>query len=225
MAKGLLLPPRGGFANLRCAHGQVWRTIVQIHQYTKELILLGEEREPDFKSFLQPKQEHWHAYDHVIRAMACEVGLLEGASKDYADKHYKKVLGHEYRAFFDAADFLCVKIRKRVIEALAPFDDIFLSLHFPEYHSRIRRQIDTISKEIAGLRGVKDVGQDDEILQVVARYRKTVQKLLDLLDEVEQQVPVLYESMKSIRSREDELRRREEDLKRKEEEIERRMKQ
>jgi len=112
-----------------------------------------------------------------------------------------------------------------VIEALAPFDDIFLSLHFPEYHSRIRRQVDTISKEIAGLRGVKDVGQDDEILQVVARYRKTVQKLLDLLDEVEQQVPVLYESMKSIRSREDELRRREEDLKRKEEEIERRMKQ
>ena len=57
MAKGLLLPPRGGFANLRCAHGQVWRTIVQIHQYTKELILLGEEREPDFKSFLQPKQD------------------------------------------------------------------------------------------------------------------------------------------------------------------------
>lgn len=135
--------------------------------------------------------EQWHAYDHVIRLRAYELGLTDTLGEDYAEKQEKMILAHEYRAFFDAADFLSVAVRKRIAGFLAPFSSTAISSVFPEYYSSIRDKIDRVSQEIAMLRTEKDMTTQDQVLNSVEHYRQAISELLGLCRTIETQLPEL----------------------------------
>lgn len=97
-----------------------WDDICKIHLFTKHYLLLAEEMSVDGDLFLQPLKEHRDAYDHIIRVYAA---LGKKINVDNADEYMKnnmsKALGHEYRAFFDTADWLTLICRERINDLLA----------------------------------------------------------------------------------------------------------
>lgn len=137
----------------------LWKAIIHIHNESKALFILCEEIEPhEFRSFLQPFNELRHAYEHVVRSKANEFGMGKKLSgSEYQYNSLNKALGHEYRGFFDCADWLAVILREAIIETLKPFPLSCIQAALPEYYSNYRIRIDKISKEIATIRGDKDI--------------------------------------------------------------------
>ena len=126
-----------------------WKEIFRVYGHAKALFLLAEEmdslRQPA-RDFLQPAMEIRHAFDHLMRASDGE------CSEAAADKNIDKALGHVYRSFFDAADWICMSLRGWVIETLGEFSAKAIQMACPQYYETIRPDIDHVSREIAGLR-------------------------------------------------------------------------
>ena len=89
--------------------------ISQVHMYTKHYLLMAEELSEDGVTFLQPLKEHRDAYDHLTRIYALPLKDTKGVEKEkYIMDNLKKAFGHEYRAFFDTADWLTYICRKYI---------------------------------------------------------------------------------------------------------------
>lgn len=154
--------------------------ICKIHHYTKLYLLTAEEIAEEGVTFLQPLKEHRDAYDHLIRIFTLstkEIGEQEAEA--YVIDNIKKALGHEYRAFFDMADwftYICRKKiretlslrvkRKRYIESYDDFDDI-------------KNYINNLPQLIVQYRNDKDIGSA-RLLEEVEKYVKTMDKLLEI---------------------------------------------
>ena len=175
----------------------VWNLVVEIYQYTKELLLIGEEVDEDFRSVLDAKLEITHAYDHFMRVKSAQLSMpnpslslddvhpvllpqpiqkeisalieaeMENSNdnKDnrlarYAAKNLDKMLGHQYRAFFDAADELAIRLRRKLSKLVEPFDSETLTTGWEDYYRHVRCELERMNREIAGIRMGKDVGTD-----------------------------------------------------------------
>ena len=95
--------------------------ISQVHMYTKHYLLIAEELSDDGMTFLQPLKEHRDAYDHISRIFALS---LNDNNRSYNEEEYildniRKAFGHEYRAFFDMADWFTYICRKYIREELS----------------------------------------------------------------------------------------------------------
>jgi len=113
-----------------------WAQIVEVHNEAKTLFLLAEEIEHEkFQEFLQPINEHRHSLEHIIRAKADELGVGgEPPSEEYQLDSLKKALGHEYRAFFDCADWIAVIVREDVLTTLQRYSPTCIQAVVPEYY-------------------------------------------------------------------------------------------
>lgn len=69
---------------------------------------------------LENKHVVGHAYDHVIRTFSIDLKKVpeDVDCKLYVKKNLEKAYGHEYRAFFDTADWLSYNLRKSIRERL-----------------------------------------------------------------------------------------------------------
>jgi hypothetical protein len=139
----------------------IWKAIIEVHNESKALSLLCEEIEPrQFKAFIQPYNELRHAYEHTIRCMANRFGMAnKQPSESYQQRSLNKALGHEYRGFFDCADWLAIILREAVQKTLYPYSAACILASLPDYYSRDRIRILEISEEIARLRGDKDIAK------------------------------------------------------------------
>ncbi len=174
----------------------LWKKIVTLHLHLKEIILIAEEFSLNYQTFLQPFLEQRNAFDHFMRVKAAQLGLSENTgNEEYVKDNYDKMIGHLYRAFFDAADWLSVSIRERIIENLDGFTNDSINSCIPEYYGNINLEIDQISKEIAGLRKNKDIGKKDnaQLLSEVEKYRDSVLTLFDHLKMIQSCLPSLFE--------------------------------
>jgi hypothetical protein len=170
----------------------LWIQLIQLHQCSKEIFLRAEETDSSFKSFIQPGQELKHAYEHIIRAQAANL-KINNAGEQYAYDNLHKALGHEYRAFFDAADWLSISIRDKIIQSMAPYSNSCINSVFPEYYHDIRPRIERVSKEIAKIRVAKDISRNNDILSEVGKYQNEINTLLDFVEEIPRQIPALEE--------------------------------
>lgn len=95
--------------------------ISEIHQYTKHYVILAEELSEDGDTFLQPLKEHRDAYEHLMRIFNLPRKKTNSNFNYnvYIADNIKKAFGHEYRAFFDAADWITYICRKQIREALS----------------------------------------------------------------------------------------------------------
>lgn len=156
-----------------------WNEICKIHLFTKHYLLIAEELSVEGDLFLQPLKEHRDAYDHIIRVYATKIGLNNPTNSDiYMKKNMSKALGHEYRAFFDMADWFTLICRERTNKLLANISRIKIDELYPEY-KQLKRMLLELPEEIANLRENKDIGKNDGSLLVeVDNYVKILDKLL-----------------------------------------------
>ncbi|MFZ3116087.1 MAG: hypothetical protein WA133_02665 [Syntrophales bacterium] len=183
-----------------------WSKLIEIHNHAKSVFLLAEEFDPESKDFIQPAMELRHGLEHIIRAQAAILDINSGESHkdpDYIEHSFDKAIGHEYRAFFDAADWLSVSIRKRIIETLDVYSHKCIAAVIPEYYPKLRPSVDQCCREIAKIRGAKDVarnsdievivGKSNEAIAEVGRYRKVISDLLDIDEKIHDSIPALID--------------------------------
>ena len=92
----------------------------QVHMYTKHYLLISEEISEEGVTFLQPLKEHRDAYDHLMRIFSIPIKKAEEKDiEKYKLDNVKKAFGHEYRAFFDTADWFTYICRKYIREELS----------------------------------------------------------------------------------------------------------
>ena len=139
------------------------KRLSELHSRTKHYLLIAEELSEDGDVFLQPLKEHRDAYDHIMRAYDAEFRSDFKTEDDrikYIDKNMDKAYGHEYRAFFDTADWLSFICRRYIRMALKSQSPKVLS-KFNEYDD-IKNLINSIPVKIAELREGKDIANSSE---------------------------------------------------------------
>lgn len=158
---------------------EFWNDICKIHLFTKHYLLLAEELSSEGELFLQPLKEHRDAYDHVIRVYAAKNHINEaGDSEAYMQKNMSKALGHEYRAFFDTADWLTLICREKINSLLQGKTRCDIEKKYPDY-KELKRMLLSLPDEIAQLRENKDIGKNGtNVLNEVDQYVKILEKLL-----------------------------------------------
>ncbi len=180
---------------------ETWRRIIEIHQYAKDLMLLGEEYDPKHRTFLQPMKEQRDALEHIIRARSKELGVLdvdEQKNEGYIRGNYDKALGHEYRAFFDCADRLSIVFRETITKSVSVYSNQVLTAAFPDYYEHIRPKVTELCAKVAEVRGKKDISKSkqDELLEEVRTYNNIISDLRDSLVEMYNHIPALDECQK-----------------------------
>lgn len=159
--------------------------ISEIHMYTKHYLLLAEELSEEGVAFLQPLKEHRDAYDHMSRIYA--LALRENINfdiEDYILDNIKKAFGHEYRAFFDMADWLTYICRKYVREQLQ--NKLIRNKYQELYNYNDTKEfINQLPFYIAKYRENKDVSKDKSILSEVLEYKATMDKLIEIYQQIQ----------------------------------------
>lgn len=141
---------------------QKWMDLYKLHSRTKHYLLIAEELSEDGDVFLQPLKEHRDAYDHIVRAYGaefCKDFESDIKKNEYILKNMDKAYGHEYRAFYDTADWLSFICRRYVRMMLRDQKEKELKA-FAEYEE-IKNLINEVPEKIARLREGKDIGGDN----------------------------------------------------------------
>lgn len=160
--------------------------IARIHMYTKEYLLLTEELSLDGVMLLQPLKEHRDAYDHLMRIFYIpHRDDFNNLESKYIVENLKKALGHEYRAFFDMADWLTYTCRKYIREMLSS-SLVYkrYSKHYDDFDD-VKKFINELPFKIAKYRDKKDISHINSLLLEVKQYKKTMDKLLELYRKVQ----------------------------------------
>ena len=151
---------------------ELWRKIVELYNRTKVLTLRAEEIAEDRNSFVPPIVQHRDSLDHITRVMAAELDMSptpfandEDRSK-YIAANLDKALGHQYRAFFDAADFLGILFREEIEAIQKRFSIEAIESALPDYYSVKLPRVIAFSKKIGKIRERKDIGEGKELLDV-----------------------------------------------------------
>jgi len=157
-----------------------WSKVVQLHQYTKSLILLAEEHElEEWKTFLHPVLEQRDALNHICIAIGGEIDIPPNPKAGYIDDSLDKALAHLYRAFFDTADWIGIILREKIIEVVKPYDNECITAVAPEYYERIRPDLEQLNSNLAKLRNSKDECTDSSVMISQAEnYTQKIEKLL-----------------------------------------------
>nr|WP_297275103.1 hypothetical protein [uncultured Agathobaculum sp.] len=154
-----------------------WSMLCGIHTYTKKFFLLAEEFNLEMKTFIQPMKEQRDAYEHIVRAYG-EILESEQEDDEYVLKNFDKAISHEYRAYFDALDFLTISIRERIHHELECFSYEQIVSVFPGY-TKLKATLSEFPQTIANLRIKKDIGSIDR-LELVKEYAEIGDYLLDI---------------------------------------------
>lgn len=157
------------------------KEIVLLHNITKHYILLGEETDLKFNSYLQPIKEFRDAYDHLLRVFRSILFNDEtNYDSEYIEKQLSKALGHHYRAFFDVADWFSIICRNAAQEAMdknkSNIDDIIAN--YPKY-KECAEFLNDCGKEVAHIRERKDVGT--HIADLVNEYQELMMKIYEAM--------------------------------------------
>lgn len=156
-----------------------------VHMYTKHYLLISEELSEEGVTFLQPLKEHRDAYDHLVRIFA--LPMKETVNLDiekYVLDNVKKAFGHEYRAFFDTADWFTYICRKYIREELSfsarkkKYEEIY------DDFQEVKKFINEVPLMIAKYREEKDVSNQEPILSEVLDYKNTMDRLLEIYKKV-----------------------------------------
>lgn len=167
-------------------NAEKWNLLVQLHNYCKSLLLKAEELDPKHEFYFPPLIQQRDALDHIVRAEFALIypdklpkgkdGNPEPAT-EYAEKQMVKAIGHAYRAFFDAADWLSIIVRERIRGVLANYTRKTIYSVLPEYAEQLEPRIDQICLEIATLRKGKDIGHEGKVIDGVEQYIALINEL------------------------------------------------
>lgn len=162
------------------------RLMCILHTITKKYLLIAEEIAEDGELFLQPLKEHRDAYDHLMRCYGIYIIDNKMSTEEklrYEIENLKKAFGHEYRAFFDTADWLTYILRKWIRLKLKSCGEEICNKEFNNY-SEIKLFINELPQKVAALREKKDVGNlsdnENSLVDEIEEYRKILDQLIEL---------------------------------------------
>lgn len=157
-----------------------WKGICQIYLITKHYLLLAEEISDDCDTFLQPLKEHRDAFDHIVRVYGNQfANEMKSDIESYRENNMKKALGHEYRAFFDTADWLSYICRRKIRLILEGKSKDEIMAKYEKYDD-LKSFLITVPAKIAEIRENKDISDDEqELIGEVENYRNLLDKLLE----------------------------------------------
>ncbi|MBP2649941.1 MAG: hypothetical protein H6Q74_766 [Firmicutes bacterium] len=158
-------------------HKEYLHLIFRINASTQMLFAIVEEFE--FKMYMGPINEQRNAHTHLLRALAAIEGFKGDAEEPYIVDNLKSAVNHEYRAFYDVADWFTLKMREEIINTLKPYSDQAIQMALPKYFSEYSPKIEGLSTEIARLRLKKDVGNGDLSVHLEP-YEKIVRELWEI---------------------------------------------
>ena len=182
-------------------HDDLLKQIVELYSETKTIYLLAEELGlGEFLQYLQPIKEHRDSHDHLMRALANQYALdCDEAEETRQRLNLEKALGHEYRAFFDSADWLSVTLRERISKMVHPYGTSCLDHVLEDYSSKTKIRITAICRKIAARRNGKDISQEGKLLKDVHRYKEILNELSGIHDQIEAAIPALEERRSALR--------------------------
>ena len=140
-----------------------------------------------------------HALEHIVRARASELGLTEGGNSDYVEESLQKAFGHEYRAFFDAADWLGVALREKALEQMTRYSPDCISRYFREWYDTVRPTLERANIEIAKIRTDKDVARGSDVIPEVEKYNEWIVELAGMMPMISSHIPQLEEGRRHER--------------------------
>ena len=165
-----------------------WVKICILHNITKKYLLLTEEICETGQLFLQPLKEHRDAYDHIIRTFLFDIKQLpENFNRqDYVLKNLNKAYGHEYRAFFDTADWLTYNLRQIIRIRIESMNTTGRVLYNRTAKNKIHKSLKEIVNllnmypyEIAKQRYNKDVNLINSV-NIINLYKKLMDTLYEI---------------------------------------------
>ena len=186
---------------------RLWLKALGLYGNLKQLLTLCEELGEEFKTFIHPMKEMRDALDHIMRAEDARRNHPQSQSSEiqaYSVTQMDKAVGHLYRGFFDAADWLALKLRQEVGRITRGYDNECLMAVLPEYYSKFTVDLRRVEKKIARMRSEKDIAKTNgAIIEEVDQYRQTINELLEIHDKVSSAVPALQE----FKTKQDQSRR------------------
>jgi len=162
------------------------RTIAELYALAKDMVLHGEQIDPEQRTQVQALSEFRHAFDHLMRVFAFKFGIKTVADEDkaeYVGTNIDKAFGHVYRAAYDALDWISIVVMERVQVELAGLSAETIDRVLPTYYPQIRPRINQIiTEEIPKMRAGKDVGSPSvENLQNYAALATELKGYVDQL--------------------------------------------
>lgn len=174
-------------------HTHIWTRIVSVHLRTKRLMLLAEELDGNFQTYFHPIKEHRDTLEHIIRAKSVTLEMRQSQDESYIEMNLQKALGHEYRAFFDVADWLAVNIRETIQRLLTPYPNAAIAAVCPRYYGETRPKLELVTQKIAEIRASKDIANEVGIISQVEEYDKQIEWLLETCTEMQTWILALEE--------------------------------
>lgn len=156
-----------------------------IYNEYKTLFIRAEEQLEEMRFFVAPMLEHRDALDHMMRYLQKTVQRDEVAKEKALDE-LKMAIDHEYRAFFDIADYICITVRSRIYDSIKHTPNWRIRSKWTTY-SEDRRRITEISEKIVNIRNARETRSDS-----VKAYVKMMDEVFSLhKDFVEEIEPAL----------------------------------
>jgi len=150
--------------------------LYNVYTESKTLFIEAEERLPEMKFFPAPTLEHRDALEHIMRYFELSI---DGVISEAAEKELDSALGHEMRAFFDTADFICINVRKQMSASLKRIPTRKINRVWSDYW-KIKEQIFILSDEIADIRKNRK-----GTMEYVYKYKKKINELWDIYSNFE----------------------------------------
>lgn len=179
--------------------------LTNLYPSVKELILYGEEVDPEHRSHLQSINELRNAMDHLMRVFGYKFNLKKDVGSEYSRKNIDKAFGHVYRAGYDALDWLNITVRERITKELEGVSHEAILEVFPEYYREIKPKIEKTSDEVSDIRVGKDVTGDEVQtgkFENFEQYIEVVRELKGSLDKIIEIKPSLLECEKERKKKE-----------------------
>ncbi len=165
-------------------NAQCLDNIAKVHNLTKHYLLLAEELSEEGVCFLQPLKEHRDSYDHLMRIFFLPHKDNEPKNCDsYITSNINKAFGHEYRAFFDTADWLTYICRKYIRQSFEHNAVRDYYKNREEEYIKIKTFINELPHKIAEYREKKDV-DDNKTIDEVLKYKQTLDELIEIYDNI-----------------------------------------
>lgn len=160
-----------------------WKRLCELHSRTKHYLLIAEELSEEGDVFLQPMKEHRDAYDHIIRAFSADFRQDVPTDEEidaYKMRNMNEAYSHEFRAFFDTADWLSFICRRYIRTTLRSQPKKALN-DFARYQE-IKEIVNAVPKKIADLRSRDKAFEKKDGVPVCVDGR--VSEYCDILDEL-----------------------------------------
>jgi len=173
--------------------------ITKYYVACKELLIFGEQIDPENRTLVQSINELRNCLDHLIRVISSKLAPHKtDDDPDYIRTNLDKAYGHVYRAAYDTLDWVSLTLKDRIVDELRGFSLETIQAVLPEYFTKIKPRVEQIQAgEITRLRMEKDVARKSE--ENLVKYGQVTAELKQLYQTISNRKSALVEHQSHLK--------------------------